>query len=446
MAQVNSQPTETPFSVFLWGGKDRFDRRRELLAEFTDRPIFSKSFASNASLSRKDAWTRAALQARELIKLKLSGGWSRVKFLEAVHMLDDGVPVIPQFRIFLSNLESQMSDEQKATWIPKAESFEIFGSYSQTELGHGSNLRGLETTATFDLTTDEFEIESPTLSSTKFWIGAAGIWATHSLVVARLILSGKDHGNHLFLVQLRSLDTHQLMPGVEIYELGPKVFQGLLGMDNGALRFNKVRVPRSQMLARNAQVTREGAYLPSSNPHHSKGSMVTVRALMAEITGFSLLKGVAVAYIYTNFRRQFKPRTASASAEPGVEVEETKVFNYASVRYRLLPLLSKGVALVLVGRHIKGSYDEYIKAAVQTGDTAALEDLHLQTVGAKVYATEITGHGIETCRILCGGHGFSALSGFGRMYGNAISAVTYEGDNYVLAQQVPRAILKHWHA
>ena len=30
------------------------------------------------------------------------------------------------------------------------------------------------------------------------------------------------------------------------------------------------------------------------------------------------------------------------------------------------------------------------------------------------------------------------------MYANAINAVTYEGDNYVIGKQVPRAILKHW--
>jgi len=347
-----------------------------------------------------------------------------------------------------------MSDEQKAIWIPKAERFEIFGSYSQTELGHGSNVRGIETTATFDRATDEFVINSPTLSSTKYWIGATGIWATHSIVVARLIIDGKEYGNHLFLTQYRNLDTQELMPGVEIYELGPKVFQGMLGVDNGAIRFNNVRIPRDQMLARNARVERDGTYVPPSNVHHSYGSMVTVRALMAEITGFDLLKAVAVAYNYTNFRRQFKGPKAQ---------EETVVFNYASVKYRLLPLLAQvsfvpdkilvqhdidvlqGTALVLVGRNIKQAYDKYTETMLKTGDTSQLEDLHLQTVGAKVYSTEITSHGIESCRIMCGGHGYSALSGFGRMYANAVNAVTYEGDNYVIAQQVPRAILKHYN-
>lgn len=43
-------------------------------------------------------------------------------------------------------------------------------SYAQTELGHGSNLRKLETTATFIQETDEFELHSPTLTSLKWCV------------------------------------------------------------------------------------------------------------------------------------------------------------------------------------------------------------------------------------------------------------------------------------
>jgi acyl-CoA oxidase len=189
------------------------------------------------------------------------------------------------------------------------------------------------------------------------------------------------------------------------------------------------------MLARNAQLLRDGTYVKPRNEKHSYGSMVTVRALMAEITGWDLMKAVAVAYHYTTFRKQFQ--------QAGNQ-QETTVFDYASVRYRLLPLLAKTTALIVVGRNIKRAYDEYTSEVLETNDFSRLEDFHLQTVGAKVYATEITGHGIEICRIACGGHGYSALSGFGRMYGNAINAVTYEGDNYVVGMQLPRAILKHY--
>lgn len=36
-----------------------------------------------------------------------------------------------------------------------------------TELGHGSNVPGLETTATFDEASDQFIIHTPTLTATK---------------------------------------------------------------------------------------------------------------------------------------------------------------------------------------------------------------------------------------------------------------------------------------
>lgn len=78
--------------------------------------------------------------------------------------------------------------------------------YLQTELGHGTNVVRLETTATYLPDTEEFELHSPTLTSTKWWIGALGKTATHGIVQAKLILpGGKDVGPHLFLVQLRSL-------------------------------------------------------------------------------------------------------------------------------------------------------------------------------------------------------------------------------------------------
>ena len=50
----------------------------------------------------------------------------------------------------------------------------MLGCYAQTELGHGSNVRALETTATYLPDTDEIEIHSPTLASTKWWPGALG--------------------------------------------------------------------------------------------------------------------------------------------------------------------------------------------------------------------------------------------------------------------------------
>jgi acyl-CoA oxidase len=75
--------------------------------------------------------------------------------------------------MFIPTLLSQADMEQQAEWLPKALGLRLVGTYAQTELGHGTFVRGLETTATFDPQTDEFVVHSPTLSSTKWWPGGA---------------------------------------------------------------------------------------------------------------------------------------------------------------------------------------------------------------------------------------------------------------------------------
>jgi acyl-CoA oxidase len=43
-----------------------------------------------------------------------------------------------------------------------------------TELGHGSNVQGIGTTAVYDKATGEFVINTPTDVDRKWWIGHAG--------------------------------------------------------------------------------------------------------------------------------------------------------------------------------------------------------------------------------------------------------------------------------
>jgi acyl-CoA oxidase len=69
--------------------------------------------------------------------------------------------------MFVPAIKGQGTEEQQKKWLPLAYKMEIIGCYAQTEMGHGSNVQGLETTATFDPKTDEFIIHSPTLTSSK---------------------------------------------------------------------------------------------------------------------------------------------------------------------------------------------------------------------------------------------------------------------------------------
>ena len=69
--------------------------------------------------------------------------------------------------MFVPAIKGQGTEEQKQKWLPLANKMQIIGCYAQTELGHGSNVQGLETTATFDPQTDQFILHSPTQTSSK---------------------------------------------------------------------------------------------------------------------------------------------------------------------------------------------------------------------------------------------------------------------------------------
>lgn len=94
------------------------------------------------------------------------------------------------------------------------------GCYAQTELGHGSNVAGLETTATLDTRTDEFVIHTPSIKATKVWSGGLGLFANHAVVFARAIANDNDYGVMPFFVPIRDMETHKTLPGVEIGDMG----------------------------------------------------------------------------------------------------------------------------------------------------------------------------------------------------------------------------------
>lgn len=59
-------------------------------------------------------------------------------------------PLPPHAQMFIPTIMSQGSPEQQAKWLPLCMSLQVIGTYAQTELGHGTFVRGLETTATYD--------------------------------------------------------------------------------------------------------------------------------------------------------------------------------------------------------------------------------------------------------------------------------------------------------
>ena len=125
-------------------------------------------------------------------------------------------------------------------------------------MGHGSNVRGIETTATYDHDKAQFVLHSPTQTSIKFWIGGLAKVATHTTVFANLIVDGKNQGVHAFVCRIRDPETHMPLSGIIIGDCGEKF--GLPGMDNGWCQFNHFRIPKDALLDKLSRVDEEGKF------------------------------------------------------------------------------------------------------------------------------------------------------------------------------------------
>ncbi|KAF7168918.1 hypothetical protein CNMCM5623_001824 [Aspergillus felis] len=424
------------------------EKQQRFLELLSPEKVFDKS--QMHSLGRPERITRALAKGKRLQQLKEKYNWTTEDYHFASEMIGEPTPYGLHASMFLVTLREQCTPEQKKLFLEPAEKYQIIGCYAQTELGHGSNVRGLETTATWNPEDKTFTIHSPSLTACKWWIGSLGRTANHAVVMAQLFIAGKNYGPHPFIVQIRDLETHQPLENIYVGDIGPKF--GYNTMDNGFLLFNNFKIPHINMLARFSRVdTETNKYMRPASPALVFGTMTWVRSNIVLQAGTVLARGVTIATRYCAVRRQFQDRDAKANAG------ETQVLNYKMVQIRLLPLLAAMYALHFTGRGMMRLYEENQnkRAAAEAeqdkrgaapealrAGSDLLADLHATSCGLKALASTTAGEGLEICRRACGGHGYSSYSGIGPYYSDYLPNLTWEGDNYMLTQQVARYLLK----
>ncbi|KAF9427610.1 acyl-coenzyme A oxidase [Entomortierella beljakovae] len=425
------------FSRYIHGSDDKIAKRRKLANMIAEDPVFSKS-RRNGHGRVEDVKHGLAMSLR-LYQLKKEHNLSREDFLASMEFVDDLLPISLHETAFLPIIYAQGTDEQAKYWAPLSENHQIIGCYAQTELGHGSNLSQLETTATLDRDRDQWIIHSTSFTASKWWIGGLGCIATHALIQARIIIDGKDYGAHGFIVPLRSLEDHRPFPGVKAGDIGPKAYGGFSKIDNGFVRFEHYGIPRENMLMRFAKVTRDGQYI---KPPHSKlayGSMVLLRSHMVRGAAMTFARAATIATRYTTVRRQFNvPTSRRDTNNPKLE---TQVINYPMVQARLIPMIAQVYAILAAGDKMSSMYNSML-SELMTGDISSLAEVHAISSGLKSTCTTMAATGVEDCRKLMGGHGYSYFSGISHIWSTYVPSNTYEGDNFLLTQQSARYLLK----
>src|SRR5699024_647630 len=123
-----------------------------------------------------------------------------------------------QWGLFGGAVENLGTARHHEKYIRPLIDLDLLGCFAMTEIGHGSDVQNLETTAEFDADSDEIVVHTPTPSAVKEYIGGAALHARMAAVFAQLITHApdgteQDHGVHCVLVPIRDEDGRTL-PGV----------------------------------------------------------------------------------------------------------------------------------------------------------------------------------------------------------------------------------------
>lgn len=420
------------------------ERSREELAD--------PRFLDDPTLSLDDARALALSQMRELAKSEWPAtgfatahggtgdpgaavtGIEMMAFANLSLMVKAGV----QWGLFGGAVENLGTARHHAAHIPPLIGLELLGCFAMTEIGHGSDVQALETTATYDKATDELIVHSPTPSATKEYIGGAALHARMAAVFAQLIVDGEGHGVHCVLVPIRDADGNDV-PGVRTADDGLK--GGLRGVDNGRLTFDEVRVPRENLLNRYGDVDEDGVY---SSPIENRGrrfftmlgTLIRGRVSVAGAAGSATRLALEIAVRYATQRRQFDVPDGLA---PDGRANEVLLLDYLAHQRRLLPLIARTYALGFAQNDLVETMHELQVAAEP--DRRAQRELEARAAGLKAATTWHATRAIQECREACGGAGYLAENRLTTLKADTDVFTTFEGDNTVLTQLVAKELL-----
>ncbi len=321
-------------------------------------------------------------------------------------------------------------------WLPDALTLKLPGAFAMTEIGHGSDVASVGTTATYDPDTEEFVIHTPFRGAWKDYLGNAALHGQAAVVFAQLITRGVNHGVHAFFVPIRTPDG-QLLPGVGSEDDGVK--GGLNGIDNGRLHFTHVRIPRENLLNRYGDVAPDGTYSsPIESPGRRfftmTGTLVQGRVSL-DGSAVNAMKGaLAIAVKYGNERRQF----------PGPDGKDVVLLDYGQHQRRLLPRLAQTYAMQFADHKLLELFDDVFSGRNDT--PATREDLETLAAALKPTSTWAALETLQEAREATGGAGFLAKNRLTSWRSDLDIYVTFEGDNHVLLQLVGKRLLTDYSA
>ena len=329
-----------------------------------------------------------------------------------------------QFGLFGGAVFLLGTEKHHSKYVEALHRAELLGCFAMTETGHGSNVKNLETTATYNHFDKTITVNSPNFASGKEYIGNA-LHSEMAAVFTQLIVNGENHGVHAVLVPLRK--NNEVLPGIKIEDCGYKM--GLNGVDNGRIWFDNIKVPVENLLNKYGSIGDNGVYTssienPSKRFFTMLGALVVGRICVGLLGNNASKLALTIALKYSMKRRQFAAKEGQ---------KETLLIDYPTHQKRLFPLLAKTYGHYFALRDLAEKYSNS-----NGDDTREIETL---AAGLKSKATWLTTKTIQVCRETCGGKGYLMENKFALLKADSDIFTTFEGDNTVLMQLVSKGLL-----
>ena len=330
-----------------------------------------------------------------------------------------------QFGLFGGSIQKLGTKKHHDHYLERTGEAKLLGCFAMTETGHGSNVRGIKTTATYDRLTDSIIIDTPGRNDNKEYIGNA-LHSKMASVFAQLIVDGKNEGVHAILVPLRD-ENHKVLPGITIEDNGYKL--GLNGVDNGKIWFKQVSVPRENLLNKYGEIRQDGSYYSAIKNANKRfftmlGTLVGGRICVARAGLGGAKFALAVAIKHALKRRQFNDN---------IKVQEDLLMDYPTHQLRLTPLVASAyVYHVTLDKMMEVYCDE------SQPDKRKVET---QVAGLKSIITWYANSTIQECREACGGKGYLIENRIADLKADVDIFTTFEGDNTVLLLLAAKGVL-----